>query len=617
VSQRRTDPAGPSSVLAGPLEATFDGGALRWIRWHGVEVVRSVHPTVRDRHWGTIEPDPVSFAIESDIERFIVSFESRHRAGEIDYRWTGRVTGDADGEVVYEIDGRVRRAFRSNRLGLCVLFPLSVIGRPVTVRGPSTVVRDTFPVAIAPDSPWTGITSMTWDAARGIEASLEFGEVVYEMEDHRNWTDASFKAYSPPLADGAAFTIPVAERRHRSVRLHLAGRPRSRVRRIGRAANVSLGRVVAPAPALGFGLPAGRFDAPLVDFARSLSPDHLRWRVDARRGIADGDVDSLAAILRDVDAGLELELITDQRSSGVAQVIDAIRRRRIPVARVLPFRANGLATPGDLVEDIAGALRRQGSRWPICFASRANFAELNRAGVPPPEADQVAFPIDPQVHAFDDASIVETLEAIPMAVRDARRIGSDRPVSVTPIGFFGARDLGRGSTLADSRNEARIRQPFGAAWALGVIEALVISGAAAGTFFDLSGPSGLALTDADGNTVVDGNRSPLQDLFRALRTRSGAALEIDHTPDVSAVAFLIDRSVTRLLVANRGDQATVVDLHLPDVPWRQPSVASDGWDTAAPVGIGRGATSVELSPFGLAVIDITPGRPSRLASGRR
>ena len=45
------------TLLAGPLRAEFDNGALRYIRFGGVEVLRAIAFLVRDENWGTFSPE--------------------------------------------------------------------------------------------------------------------------------------------------------------------------------------------------------------------------------------------------------------------------------------------------------------------------------------------------------------------------------------------------------------------------------------------------------------------------------------------------------------------------------------------------------------------------------
>ncbi len=38
-------------LTAGPVSATLENGALRWIRYDGIEVLRGIAFLVRDRNW--------------------------------------------------------------------------------------------------------------------------------------------------------------------------------------------------------------------------------------------------------------------------------------------------------------------------------------------------------------------------------------------------------------------------------------------------------------------------------------------------------------------------------------------------------------------------------------
>ena len=40
-------------LSAGSISAVFDSGALRYIRYHGEEVLRGIAYIVRDKDWGT------------------------------------------------------------------------------------------------------------------------------------------------------------------------------------------------------------------------------------------------------------------------------------------------------------------------------------------------------------------------------------------------------------------------------------------------------------------------------------------------------------------------------------------------------------------------------------
>ncbi len=60
------------------------------------------------------------------------------------------------------------------------------------------------------------------------------------------------------------------------------------------------------------------------------------------------------------------------------------------------------------------------------------FTELNRKRVPLGELDFVTHATNPIVHAADDLSVMQTLEAIPFITRSTRAFVGDKPYRLGP-----------------------------------------------------------------------------------------------------------------------------------------------------------------------------------------
>ena len=65
--------------------------------------------------------------------------------------------------------------------------------------------------------------------------------------------------------------------------------------------------------------------------------------------------------------------------------------------------------------------------------SNAYFAELHRNPPKMAELDAVVRPITPQVHAFDETSMIENLEAQAVTVQTARSWAGRRRLVVSPV----------------------------------------------------------------------------------------------------------------------------------------------------------------------------------------
>jgi hypothetical protein len=190
------------ALQSGPLNMLFEPelAQLRYIRLGDREVVRAIYAAVRDRNWGTVAPKISNLRTETTDGAFALQFDAACVESPIDFVWRGTIRGDAAGTVSFDFDGIARSTFLRNRLGFCVLHPVDeCAGQPVVIgKADGTEQRGTFPADISPHQPFTDIRSIRHPVRDGIQAEVRFDGEVFEMEDHRNWTDASFKTYCTP-----------------------------------------------------------------------------------------------------------------------------------------------------------------------------------------------------------------------------------------------------------------------------------------------------------------------------------------------------------------------------------------------------------------------------------
>ena len=67
--------------------------------------------------------------------------------------------------------------------------------------------RRVFPASIDPVQPMMDLRALTHEAAPGLTVTCRMEGDTYEMEDQRNWTDASYKTYVRPLALPWPYTL--------------------------------------------------------------------------------------------------------------------------------------------------------------------------------------------------------------------------------------------------------------------------------------------------------------------------------------------------------------------------------------------------------------------------
>ena len=498
---RDTPPRAWMPLRAGPLTMFFDRelAFLRYVRLGEWEVIRGVYSAVRDRNWGTVPPRVTNFEAVLREAAFDLTFDVVCRQGPIDFVWKGRLTGGEDGTIRFEMDGEARSAFLRNRIGFCVLHPIrECAGKPCVVEHvDGSCEEGRFPELISPHQPFFDIHAISHQVEPGVTAELRLEGDVFEMEDQRNWTDASYKTYCTPLARPFPVEVAKGTRIRQSVTLRLSGKPR-RAGRKSRSPAVELrpsGAAPIRVPPIGLKY-AEESPEPTkkqIERLRAMRLSHLR--VDLRPGESRfGDVFARAAALSK-ELGIPLEaavFVGEDAERALRAAAAAAGRFRARLERWLVYDAKKQWTrPG-----LAGAARGL-LKGPVGAGANTNFTELNR-NRPQEPVDLLCYAANPQVHAFDNASLVETFEGLRDTVRTARSFADGAKVAVTtitlrqqfnPVATGGPVERDRDSLPPSV--DPRQMSLFGAGWTLGSLRALCESGADSVTYYETIGWRGV------------------------------------------------------------------------------------------------------------------------------
>ena len=432
--------------------------------------------------------------VRQEADRFTVAFDCRHRRGDIDFAWRATIRGEADGSLRFAMDGQARSTFLRNRIGICVLHPGAACGAPFTAElADGSLLAGTLPRAIAPTTPVPPYRSLTHEVCPGLRAHLEFSGDLFEMEDQRNWTDASFKTYSTPLALPFPVEVRAGSVVRQAVTLTLRGAIPAPVPPAPLTLTVT-DAVAGPLPRLGLGIASHgqRLSPTEVRRLRALALAHVRvnlapsqpgWRITLQRAIAESRALGVA-----LEMAIHLSAAVEEELTALGA---ALQDARPPVASWLIF-ANGDAPIDAPV--LAAARRLLGAydaSVPLGAGTNGNFVQLNRNRPPVELLDLVCYSINPQVHAFDNRSIMETPEGQGQTVVSARLFCGGRPLAITPVTLkprfnpdATAAEPASAPTELPSQVDARQAALFGAAWTVASLKRLAEAGAASVTYYE-------------------------------------------------------------------------------------------------------------------------------------
>ncbi|HYL18389.1 MAG TPA: hypothetical protein VEV20_06895 [Burkholderiales bacterium] len=510
------------TLTAGPMSVELDNGQLRYLKVNGVEVLRAVAFLVRDENWGTYVPTLSDLKVEQRKDGFSVSYHAACKKGAQEIVYDATITGRADGSLEFNGTAMPKTDFLTARTGFVVLHPLSgVVGNAVEVEHvDGKIEKSKFPELVNPIQPFLHIRSLTHEFTPGIKARVRFDGDTWEMEDHRNWTDASFKTYVRPLALPWPYTLKAGEAVKQSVRVTLSGStPKSAKSSAAKAIEIKLG---APARSglqpVGLGMPAEEIDHAIkrLDLLKRAAPRFLQCQFDPREKHGAKELYGYRVLCEQTGADCVLEAVVeslDDYKGELARLAALVKDSGLklaaiavcPVGDLKSVLPGGPRPPAPALEDLYAAARAAFPGVRLGGGMFSFFTELNRKHPPAKLLDFVMNTTCPIVHAADDRSVMETLEALPYQVTTARSFIGKTAYRIGPSGI-GARDNPHGKTYTPNPNNERVCLPkmdprqrgvFSAAWTLGYIATFARTDVESISLAAPSGPLGIMYRKTD------------------------------------------------------------------------------------------------------------------------
>jgi D-apionolactonase len=536
-----------------------DTGFLRKIRRGETEIVRAIYAAVRDENWNTVEPSIDVRRVHVKLNGFRVEFDARCQAADICFCWSGSIEAQGP-KLTFTFKGEARSSFRKNRIGFCVLHPIrECAALPCSIQDTRGKWSEAFfPEYISPHQPFKDLRGLRWSPRPGVKAELIFQGDVFETEDQRNWTDASFKTYCTPLAHPFPVLIEVGTKVYQQVTLDLESEEPVHPAK-SKVPEIELGKfeVEVPMPRLGLGMSSHghRLSQMQLQRLKKLRLNHLRVDLRLARdtwvneyGLA---VEEAAAIGARLQAAL---FVTDNAFQELGQ----FRHLMDPALldSCLIFHEKEISTSErwlSIAQEVLPGVQ-------IVAGTNVYFTELNRHR--PPKGFPAAYSINPQVHAFDDRSLMENLEAQSATVESARQF-CEHGVVLSPITLRPRFNPNATSKTMDpegqlpSAVDRRQRTMVGACWMAGSLAALLpCDGVVSLTYFETTGWRGLMETDLGSplSAKFDSSPNEIFPLYYVLEFVASASsvqrLSNSLLEGVSALGLRNRDASTRYLLAN-------------------------------------------------------------------
>jgi hypothetical protein len=515
----------------------YQSGFLRHIKAGANEVLRMIYFALRNEDWSTCEFSIENEKAETHPTHFTIAYDRYDILGkERIFHWVVKINGTEQGEIHFTIDGFALADIRKNRAGFCVLHPIAgVVGRPCEIQHPDGKQSNlTFPIKVSPQNPFKQVQSMRWETFDS-EFHLEFVGDVFETEDQRNWTDASFKTFCTPLDRPFPVQLKAGDRVSQTIRFRpiSLNQPPTEERN---AIQVSITRNKCRLPEIGIGASSEtvQINEKAEKLLRDLSLSHYRVDVDFQNESWRKTLATEAE--KATRLGLSLEVVLQLSLGNVSDQVDSFEKTctasGIAPGKVLVLGLDHPTTPQEIIQDSI----RIKTAFPFSLLGAGtdyNFAELNRSRFSIQGLDFVSFAIQPQEHAFDDLTLIESLEAQRDVVTSAKSIYGDAiRVHVSPLTLRKrhnpyARDPANRKIPLALRADPRQKTPFASLFLLGSIKSLSTAGVSSVTVFETIGNQGILSHALEPFPVYECLRELLDDTYDIIMTETDHPLLAD------------------------------------------------------------------------------------------
>jgi D-apionolactonase len=631
-------------LRAGCLSVEFENGQLRYVRVGDTEVMRAVAFLVRDESWGTYATEISKLEIDESKDRFQIRYEGCCADGAVVYH--ADIRGEAS-ELLFAARLSVTRKFSTNRTGFVILHPLEgCTGRPMDVEHvDGRIERSRFPSKISAYQPFFAIRALKHEFAPGAFITARLEGDTFEMEDQRNWSDASFKTYVRPIGLPWPYEIPAGKELKQSVSLRIDGSAPAQAHATSKdRVTVAIGERAGTMPQIGIEIPAKDAAASreTLKLVQALGPRLIVGKVLRHLGHGRREITTYREIAAACNAELAIEAalpcrddpkqeaaeLSEECAAAGAQVRSLTLWAAADLKGVLPGSAWPMQPPLEAIR-WAALTAFPGSR--IGGGAHAFFTELNRRRPLVHFLDYVSFTTTPIVHAADDRSVMETLETMPSIIESVAAIAGEKAWRIGPSSI-GTRDNPYGSGPTPNPDNGRVcmteidprqRGLFGAAWTVGYLATLAASGAEAIVLGTAVGPRGAIyrrmpepqpwFDDVAGERIY-----PLFHVIKAAAAASGQEVLATTSSAPRRVAALVWRAdrATRLLLANLTSETQRIDL---SSVARKPTryvvldeaafvTATSDPDWATRPGSLLGDHAIELPSYAVAFLTLGAGR---------
>ena len=548
-------------LVAGPLTLEYSEGSLWNISNGSEEVIRRIYLVFQDINW-TSRPFIIKDEIWEVADRSFsakIKAQGSHDAKDLSVEL--EITGSESGEITYGFSASTAVSFMRNRLGLCLLHPVAgLAGRECELtKADGAVEISRFPDAISPNQPFLNLSGISHKLQSGQVVSVNFKGEIFESEDHRNWSDASYKTYCTPISLPFPAQVTPGETLSQKITISISGEHTTAISK-NESAVITVGAEEIELPEIGLGLSEDPAHLIVSEYAgfEDLAIKHLRLALNGDSQIRSA-VEKALLVTKQLKIDLDLAIKAESPEQ-LKAILQSIIEIKDQIRSFYIFSASEKTTP---IGFIQAAEELLGDKSKIIGGTDLYFTELNRNQGSVDFVDQVNFSINPQVHSFDDRTLIQNTASQKAIATNAHRIAKGKKVSIGPITLRPrynpnatqpAKDLS--NTDLPSSVDARQRTWLAEGWTAMSIRSIAESESISTlTYFETLGWRGIRELSTGSEDALNfaskaGEEFPVWRLFKNLKGFTHARPTASSLPELVDCLIITSAEKTEAILVN-------------------------------------------------------------------
>ena len=548
-------------LVAGPLTLEYSEGSLWNISNGSEEVIRRIYLVFQDINW-TSRPFIIKDEIWEVADRSFsakIKAQGSHDAKDLSVEL--EITGSESGEITYGFSASTAVSFMRNRLGLCLLHPIAgLAGRECELtKADGAVEISRFPDAISPNQPFLNLSGISHKLQSGQVVSVNFKGEIFESEDHRNWSDASYKTYCTPISLPFPAQVTPGEVLSQKITISISGEHTTAISK-NESAVITVGAEEIELPEIGLGLSEDPAHLIVSEYAgfEDLAIKHLRLALNGDSQIRSA-VEKALLVTKQLKIDLDLAIKAESPEQ-LKAILQSIIEIKDQIRSFYIFSASEKTTPIGFIQVAEELL---GDKSKIIGGTDLYFTELNRNQGSVDFIDQVNFSINPQVHSFDDRTLIQNTASQKAIATNAHRIAKGKKVSIGPITLRPrynpnatqpSKDLS--NTALPSSVDARQRTWLAEGWTAMSIRSIAESESISTvTYFETLGWRGIREISTGSEDALNfaskaGEEFPVWRLFKHLKGFTHARPTASSLPELVDCLIITSAEKTEAILVN-------------------------------------------------------------------